>query len=90
MLARSEFCADLTLGLAAMVMTTNLAVGGFAVTSLAMHYWCDQRRQEEAKGMALAIAGMKMLNEKRSKEKAEAEEATKAAAEKLQKKSSWW
>jgi hypothetical protein len=87
----SAQCFKLTIsGLTGMVMTTNLAVAGFAATSMAMHYWCDQRRQEEAKGMALAIAGMKMLNEKKSKEKIEAEEANKAAAEKLAKKSSWW
>jgi hypothetical protein len=90
-LALSAECIKLTVpGLTGMVMTTNLAVAGFAATSMAMHYWCDQRRQEEAKGMALAIAGMKMLNEKKSKEKMEVEEANKAAAEKLAKKSSWW
>jgi len=76
-------------GLASMLATTNWAVGGFCVTSSLMYYWCEQRRLEEAKGMAAAVAGMKMLNEKRAKEKAAAAEAA-IKAEEVQKKSKWW
>jgi hypothetical protein len=44
-----------------------------------MYYWCDQRRKEEARGMALAVQGMKMLHEKKAREKLAAEEAAQAA-----------
>jgi hypothetical protein len=75
-----------------MWLTSNWAVGGFALTSLSMYYWCDQRRKQEAKGMAAAMIGMKMLQEKQAKEKAEAEAATLRIQEeeKLKKKQSWW
>ena len=71
--------------------TTNIAVGAFALTSLSMFYWCTERRKKEASGMAQAMAGMRMLNEKKARDKAKAEEAAaKMAAEKEKKKSSWW
>lgn len=77
-------------GLASMMTTSHWAVGAFCVTSTGMYYWCDQRRKQEAKGIAAAMAGMKMLNEKKAREKAEAVEAAKKAHEEKQKKSSWW
>lgn len=72
-----------------MLATSNWAVGGFCATSSAMYYWCERRRIQEAKSMALAVAGMKMLNEKRAREKAEAATAQQAEKEE-KKKSSWW
>lgn len=75
-----------------MLSASNWAVAGFALTSMSMYYWCDQRRREEAKGMAAAVAGMKMLNEKKAREKAAAAEAAKVKIEEpvRQKQSSWW
>ena len=70
---------DQIIGLSGIGRTTNFAVAGFALTSSGMYYWCDQRRKEEAKGIAMAVAGMKMLHEKKAKEKA-AEEAAQAEA----------
>ena len=60
-----------------MLLTTNYAVGAFAITSIGMYTWCTSRQREEMKGMAIAVAGMKMLNEKKLKEKAEEEERQK-------------
>lgn len=57
----------------------NLAAAGFVVVSLGQYTWCESRRREEAKGMALAVIGMKKLQEKRQREK-DAEEAKAAAA----------
>ncbi|OAG39500.1 hypothetical protein AYO21_06328 [Fonsecaea monophora] len=65
-------------GLSSMLITTNLAVTGFALSASGMYYWCDQRRREEARGMAMAVQGMKMLHEKKAREKA-AEEAARVA-----------
>lgn len=45
-----------------------------------MYFWCDRRRKEEARGMAAAVAGMKMLHEKKAKEQAAREAAEAAAA----------
>lgn len=73
-----------------MLATTNWAVGGFSVTAMGMYYWCEQRRKQEAKGIAAAMAGMKMLNEKKARDKATAIEAAKKAKEEKEKKSSWW
>jgi hypothetical protein len=74
--------------------TTNWSVAGFSVVASAMYYWCDQRRREEAKGMAMAVVGMKKLHEKKAREKAEAEAAQKAAAAKAEeerlRKQSWY
>ncbi|KAK5056101.1 hypothetical protein LTR84_012654 [Exophiala bonariae] len=66
-------------GLKSLGRSANFAVGGFVVTSSAMYYWCDRRRKEEARGMAAAVVGMKMLHEKKAKEQA-AKEAAEAAA----------
>jgi hypothetical protein len=75
-----------------MWLTTNFAVGAFGLSSTLMYYWCDQRRRQEATGMAAAMIGMKMLQEKQAKEKAEAEAAAlkMQEEEKLKKKQSWW
>jgi hypothetical protein len=75
-----------------MMLTTNLAVGVFAATGCGMYFWCDQRRKEETRGMAMAVAGMKALNAKKSKEKAEAEAAAAEAARQAeeQKKANSW
>lgn len=75
-----------------MLMTANYAVGGFALTACGMYYWCQKRRIEEARGMAAAVAGMKILNEKKARER-EAEAAAKAAAAKVeeeQKSKKWY
>ena len=61
-----------------MVATTNYAVGSFAIAASGMYYWCTERQREEARGMAKAVAGMKMLNDKKARERAE-EEALQAA-----------
>lgn len=80
-------------GLRGMWMTTNWAVGGFSTTALGMFYWCQERRKEEARGMAAAVAGMKMLHEKRAKEDAEqrmVEEQTKLMEEEARIKQKRW
>ncbi|OAP59743.1 hypothetical protein AYL99_04745 [Fonsecaea erecta] len=69
----------LLVGLSSMLITTNLAVAGFALSASGMYYWCDQRRREEARGMAMAVQGMRMLHEKKAREKA-AEDAARVAA----------
>lgn len=85
-LRRSHQHFELTLtswsGLKSLGKSANYAVGGFVVASSGMYYWCDQRRKGEARGMAAAVVGMKMLHEKKAKEQAakEAAEATAAAA----------
>ncbi|KIW86858.1 uncharacterized protein Z519_12479 [Cladophialophora bantiana CBS 173.52] len=66
-----------------MLITTNLAVAGFALSASGMYYWCDQRRREEARGMAMAVQGMRMLHEKKAREKA-AEDAARAAAAEIE------
>ncbi|RMZ90888.1 hypothetical protein DV736_g1882, partial [Chaetothyriales sp. CBS 134916] len=68
-------------GLSSMLLTTNIAVVAFSATSMAMYKWCRDRQQEEAKNMALALNGMRLLNEKKAREKAEAEEAARKAEE---------
>ena len=81
-----------------MRVAANFAVAGFAVMSMGQYAWCESRRKEEAKGMALAVIGMKKLQEKKRLEK-EAEEARAAAAaaeaerfadEQRQKRKSGW
>jgi hypothetical protein len=47
---------------------------------MGQYAWCESRRKEEARGIALAVIGMKKLEEKRQREKQE-EEAKAAAAE---------
>lgn len=64
-------------------ITANYAVGTFAIASLGMYTWCQSRRREEAKGMALAVAGMKMLHEKKAREEAEEKAKASEAAQKL-------
>ena len=80
-------------GLSSVARSANYAVGTFVLAASGMFYWCDRRRKEEAHGMALAVAGMKMLNEKRARERA-AEEAAAAAKtaeeEKARKAKSWY
>ena len=74
-----------------MFFSTNIAVGAFATTSCGLYYWCTKRKSEEAKGMALAVMGMKKLNEKAAREKAErvAAEETVRKAEEERKAKSW-
>ena len=67
-------------GVSSMWATTNFAVAGFTLSAAGMYYWCDRRRREEAQGMALAVAGMKRLHEKKARDKAVADEAFRAAA----------
>lgn len=49
-----------------------------------MYYWCDQRRRQEARNIAIAVQGMKMLHEKKAREKAAEEAAAAAAAAKAE------
>ncbi|KAJ9654084.1 hypothetical protein H2198_006823 [Neophaeococcomyces mojaviensis] len=84
-------------GLKHLQRTSNYAVGAFALSSVGMFYWCQGRRQEEARGMAAAVAGMKMLHEKKAREEAAekerlraAEEARRKAEEEAKKNRSWW
>ena len=63
-------------------MTTNYAVVSFAVASVGMYTWCENRRREEAKGMAAAVAGMKMLHDKKDREERERKEALALAVKK--------
>ena len=76
-------------GLTAVGTTANWAVGGFALAAMGMYTWCESRRKEEQKGMAAAVIGMKMLNEKKARERA-VEEATKKAAEEAREQSKPW
>ena len=59
------------LGLSNGLVTSSFAVTGFALASMGMYKWCTNRRADEARGMALAQAGMKALQEKRKREAAE-------------------
>ncbi|KAJ9609358.1 hypothetical protein H2200_005685 [Cladophialophora chaetospira] len=67
-------------GLSSISTTANFAVVGFTLSASGMYYWCDRRRKEEARGMAMAVQGMKMLHEKRAREKAASEETARVAA----------
>jgi len=71
-------------GLSSVATSANYAVAGFALAAGGMYYWCDQKRREEARGMALAVAGMKLLHEKRAREKAAEDAAAAAAAAKAE------
>jgi hypothetical protein len=55
-----------------------------------MYAWCESRRQEEQKGIAAAVIGMKMLNEKKARERAAEEAAQKAAEEARVKNKPWY
>jgi cytochrome c oxidase assembly protein subunit 20 len=94
-LIKKKVCSLRAPGLKATWRAANFAVAGFAIFSMGQYAWCESRRREEAKGMALAVIGMKKLEEKRRREK-ETEEARAAAeAERLREeqrqkqKSSW-
>jgi Protein of unknown function (DUF3767) len=71
-------------GLVSVVATTNWAVGTFALAASGMHYWCTERQRKEAQGMAVAVAGMKMLNDKKARERKAEEEAAAAVKIKLE------
>lgn len=58
-------------GLRRSLATSNYAAATFVLTASGMYYWCEKRRQEEAKGMAAAVVGMRMLHEKKAKDEAE-------------------
>jgi biopolymer transport protein ExbB/TolQ len=80
-------------GLSSMLMTTNLAVSAFALTSVGMYTWCLQRQRKEASGIAQAMHGLKLLNEKKAREKAEEEAAAEVArlkAEEEKKRNQKW
>ncbi len=66
-------------GLKSMGRAANFAAACFAVMSMGQYAWCESRRREEARGMALAVIGMKKLQEKKQREK-EADEAMATAA----------
>ena len=75
-----------------MVATTNYAVGSFSIVAGAMYYWCNERRKQEAQGMAAAVAGMKVLNERKARERAaeEAAQAVKLKVEEERKQNQPW
>lgn len=70
-------------GLSRTWVTANYAVGTFAVVGCGMYTWCIRRQKEEAKGIALAVEGMRKLNQKKAKE--EAERKAKEEESRLQK-----
>lgn len=80
------------LGLSTIGRSANYAVATFVLTSGVMYYWCDQKRREESRGMAIAVAGMKLLHEKKAREKAEAAAALEASrkAEEEARRRSWY
>ena len=79
-------------GLSSMLVTSNYAVGAFALSASAQYYWCTQRQREENKGMAQAVRGMQMLNEKAARERAQkqAAEADRLKAEEEQRQNRSW
>ncbi|KIV89702.1 hypothetical protein PV10_07083 [Exophiala mesophila] len=79
-------------GISTIGRSANYAVATFVLTSGVMYYWCDQKRREESRGMAIAVAGMKLLHEKKAREKAEAAAAQEAArkAEEEARRRSWY
>lgn len=81
-------------GLTNMWATSNYAVGGFALSSCGMYTWCEHRRKVEAQGMAQAVAGMKMLHEKKAREEAEQkkllQEQKRRHEEEQLKNKRWW
>ncbi|KIX02213.1 uncharacterized protein Z518_08152 [Rhinocladiella mackenziei CBS 650.93] len=79
-------------GLSGGLVTANFMVAGFTVTACGMYYWCDERRKQEAKGIAAAVAGMKYLQEKRAREKEEeaAQAAEAAKVEEERKRNRQW
>ncbi|KIW12185.1 hypothetical protein PV08_09461 [Exophiala spinifera] len=77
-------------GLSSMLVTTNWAVGGFVLTASGMYAWCERRRREEQRGIAQAVIGMKMLQEKKARERAAAEARAKEEEEALKKKNQRW
>jgi actin-related protein len=62
-----------------LLRSCNIAVGTAFVSAVGMYTWCDQRRREEAKGIDLAMRGLKAYNQKQARE--EKEEKLKAIAE---------
>lgn len=75
-----------------MVAAANLSVGAFSSAALGMYSWCEYRRRQEAIGMTQAVAGMKMLQEKKKREEQEARERAEAEARRLEeerRKKSW-
>jgi hypothetical protein len=77
-------------GLTAVGTTANWAVGGFTLAACGMYAWCESRRKEEQKGMAAAVIGMKMLNEKKARERAAEEAAQKAVEQAGEKEKPWY
>lgn len=83
-------------GVKGLFWASQFAVGTFTLVAGGMYTWCQHRRKEEAKGMALAVQGMKMLHEKKRKEeevlrlKTEEEKILKQEEEERQKKRRWF
>ncbi|KAL2223206.1 hypothetical protein M432DRAFT_635834 [Thermoascus aurantiacus ATCC 26904] len=80
-------------GLGSIWPACNWAVGAFAVASIGMHEFCQQRRVKELDGMKQAVELMRELKlkkqQEREKKKAE-EEAAARAAEEERKRKSWF
>jgi hypothetical protein len=71
----------LGVGLKASGRAANLAVTAFTIMSIGQYAWCQSKRKEEARGIAMAVVGMKKLEEKRQRERKEAgPEATTTTA----------
>lgn len=83
----------IAIGLRRIHYTTSYSVGTFAVTACGMKVWGDRRQREEAKGIAAAVTGMKMLHEKRDREakekKMKEEEDKRRREEEERKRKSW-
>ena len=79
---RNKFTAMLTTfkGLILAKRAANFGVVGFVALSTGQYMWCESRRREEARNMAMAVVGMKKLQEKKRREE-EAEKAKQAAAD---------
>ena len=56
------------LGFRALAKATNITVFSFALISCGHYVWCESQRRKEAQGMALAVVGMRQLQEKKRRE----------------------
>ena len=70
---------DSETGMPKLLRSCNIAVGGWFVGAVGMYAWCDKRRREEQRGIALAMQGLKLYNDRIAKE--EKAEKMKAIAE---------
>jgi len=62
-----------------LLRSCNIAVAAFLAGAVGQYTWCERRRREEQRGIALALQGLKLYNERKAKE--ENAEKLKAVAE---------